>query len=159
MSAAHWRTMTLFVSAALLISTRAHAELGGSAASVQADSDHMGARVKSTMMTNYARHEITRVNGGMVHELTNASGQVFAVTWSGPGKPDLRALLGSRFSAFQSANAPLGPASHALRRPPQLNQADLMIQTGGHMGWFRGVAFIPSLAPATFSVSELREAP
>jgi len=36
---------------------------------------------------------------------------------------------------------------------------DLQIQAGGHMGWFHGVAFIPSLAPAGFSTSNLSPEP
>ncbi len=115
----------------------------------------MGARVASTPMGRYARHDLTRVNGAMVHELTNADGQVFAVTWSGPGKPDLRSLLGRYFETFQAANATGGRTMRALRRPQQVSQADLQIQTGGHMGWFHGVAFIPSLAPAGFSANDL----
>jgi hypothetical protein len=106
-------------------------------------------------MGRYARHDLTRGNGAMVHELTNTQGQVFAVTWSGPGKPDLRALLGSYFEAFQAANDTGGRMTRALRRPQQVSQPDLQIQTGGHMGWFHGVAVIPSLAPAGFSASDL----
>ncbi len=120
----------------------------------------MGARLASTPMGRYARHDLTRVNGGMVHELTNAQGQVFAVTWSGPGKPDLRSLLGRYFETFQAANDTSGGrAMRALRRPQQVSQSDLQIQTGGHMGWFHGMAFIPSLAPAGFSANDLSQEP
>ncbi len=88
------------------------------------------------------------------------NGQVFAVTWSGPGKPDLRALLGRYFDTFQAANVARGRGLRSpLRRPPQVSQPDLQIQTSGHMGWFRGVAFIPSLAPTGFSVADLSVEP
>lgn len=132
----------------------AQAELGGSVAGVRGEAARMNARVASVSMGRYTRHELTRANGGSVREFTNASGQVFAVTWSGPGKPDLRTLLGSHFAALQASSA-RGRAAHALRRPPQVSQADLQIQTAGHMGWFHGVAFIPSLAPAGFSTADL----
>jgi len=115
----------------------------------------MGARMASTAMGGYTRHDLTRGNGGTVRELTNADGQVFAVAWSGPGKPDLRSLLGRYFTTFQAANDTAGRTMHALRRPPQVNQSDLQIQTGGHMGWFHGVALIPSLSPPGFSASDL----
>ena len=128
-------------------------------AGVVADGARMGARVASTSMGGYTRHDLARANGGKVHELTNAEGQVFAVTWSGPGKPDLRSLLGSHFTAFQAANDTVRRTTRSLRRPPQVNDADLQIQTGGHMGWFHGVAFIPSLAPAGFSTSDLAGEP
>ena len=137
----------------------ARAELGGPTASVLVDRDRMGARMTSHALGGYRRHELTRANGGTVHELTNAGGQVFAVTWSGPGKPDLRSLLGRYFTTLQSDAAGFGRGMHALRRPPQVNSPDLQIQTAGHMGWFRGVALIPSLAPAGFSTSDLAVQP
>ena len=93
----------------------------------------------SVALSNYSRHEITRANGGTVREFTNAKGQVFAITWSGPGKPDLRTLLGRYFAALQGSSGAIGRTMHSLRRPAQVNQPDLQIQTSGHMGWFRGV--------------------
>ena len=151
------RTPPVVVGAFLVLVGHAHAELGGPLASVAADSGRMGARMASTKMDSYTRHELTRGNGGAVREFTNADGKVFAVTWSGPGKPDLRSLLGGSFETFQAAHGAVGRSLHALRRPAQVNQPDLQIQTGGHMGWFRGVAFIPSLAPAGFSTLELSQ--
>ena len=133
----------------------AHAELGAAASSVQADSAQMHARMASVAKGNYSRHDITRANGGTVREFTNAKGQVFAVTWSGPGKPDLRTLLGRYFTTLQASSGTIGRTMHSLRRPAQVSQPDLQIQTGGHMGWFHGVAFIPSLAPSGYSPSDL----
>lgn len=132
----------------------AQAGLGGPVTSVRGEAARMNARVASVSMGRYTRHDLTRANGGSVREFANAGGQVFAVTWSGPGKPDLRTLLGGHFAALQASSA-RGRAAHALRRPPQVNAADLQIQTAGHMGWFHGVAFIPSLAPAGFSTADL----
>jgi hypothetical protein len=113
----------------------------------------------SVTMGRYTRHELTRPNGGMVREFTNANGMVFAVTWSGPGKPDLNALLGPYFSTFQTNSVATARQMHSLRHPPMVAQPDLQIQVGGHMGWFHGVAFVPSLAPAGFSVGDLSVQP
>jgi len=139
---------------AIAISGAAHAELGGTSESVNVDSARMGARLASTPMGKYTQHDMTRANGGLVHELTNSEGQVFAVAWSGPGKPDLRVLLGRYFSALQNPGG-IGRTMHSLRRPVQVEQPDLRIQAGGHMGWFHGVAYVPSLAPPGFSVNDL----
>jgi hypothetical protein len=135
------------------------AELGGTVSGVQTDGARMAKRVASVTMGTYTRHDLTRANGGMVREFTNAKDQVFAITWSGPGKPDLRTLLGRYFSNLQAAEIATGRERHSLRRPPQVAQPDLQIQTGGHMGWFHGVAFIPSLAPAGFPASDLLQEP
>lgn len=148
-----------FISAFLLAPVAGHAELGGTMSGVRSDSVRMGARITSTAMSNYTLHSLRRSNSGMVHEFTNARGQVFAVTWSGPGKPDLRTLLGPYFTNYQAGGRAIALRAHSLRRPPQVSQADLQIQTGGHMGWFHGVAFIPSLAPAGFATSDLPQEP
>ena len=153
------RLTLVLAGASLVLAGRASAGLGGSLTSVRSDSARMGAQMASTAMGRYTRHDLTRGNGGRVHELTNADGQVFAVIWSGPGKPDLRTLLGPYFATFQAASGSAGRAIHARRRPPQVSRSDLQIQTEGHMGWFRGVAFIPSLAPPGFSASDLPTEP
>ena len=154
------RKIILLAGFALFLSGRAGAELGGAVSTVQADGQRMSARmVSQDMAGGYTRHILTRPNGGIVHELTNPGGQVFAVTWSGPGKPDLRALLGRYFATFQASNVATGRGLRTLRRPQQVNQPDIQIQTAGHIGWFRGVAFIPSLAPPGFSPGNLAEEP
>jgi hypothetical protein len=152
--------MALLAGLALILSGPARAELGGPLSTVQTDGARMSARMVSEDMGGYTRHTLTRPNGGTVRELANASGQVFAVTWFGPGKPDLRALLGPYFTLFQASNVATGRGLRSpLRRPPQVSRPDIQIQTAGHMGWFRGIAFIPGLAPAGFSAANLPSEP
>jgi len=153
------RLGTLLCLVAWLVPGAAQAELGGSAAGVPAEASRMKATVASVAMGNYTRHELTRPNGGMVREFANADGQVFAVIWAGPGKPDLRSLLGPYFTTLQPSGNATGRMMHGLRRPSQVAQPDLRIQTAGHMGWFRGVAFLPALAPAGFSTNALSPQP
>lgn len=140
---------------AVLLADTACAELGGPLSSVAVDRGRMAARMTSTATGRYARHELTRLNGGTVREFTNAKGAVFAVTWAGPGKPDLRSLLGRYFTALQPGRGVDGRSMRSLRRPLQVAQPDLQIQTAGHMGWFRGIAFVPSLAPADVALGDL----
>jgi hypothetical protein len=137
----------------------APAELGGPISSVTTDRARMSARLNTVSTGRYTRHELTRPNGAMVREFTNADGTVFAVTWSGPGKPDLRTLLGRYFATFQANSVATARTMHSLRRPLKIAQTDLQIQVEGHMGWFRGVAYVRSLAPTGFAVSDLSEQP
>jgi hypothetical protein len=139
----------------LLAPASAPAALGGKLASVQDDVAHVGGTLATHAMSGYARHDLGRRNSGAVHEFTNAQGKVFAVTWSGPGKPDLRQLLGSYFSEMQVAGASNGRRTHALRRPTVIDRSGVRIVQSGHMGWFRGVAYIPALAPAGFDPNSL----
>jgi hypothetical protein len=140
--------------AGLAVSGPAHAELGGTMTGVQVDRAHLDARLNSTPGSTHIRHEMTLPNGAMVREFTNANGRVYALSWSGPGKPDLRSLLGGYFDRLQAGNGRINP--RARRQPMQLVRSDVVIQTGGHMGYFWGVAYVPALAPADFAVTDLQ---
>ncbi len=130
----------------------AWAHLGGDAASVQTDTAALRGQVRTTATVQYDVHEIR--NGGLVvHEYTTRQGQVFAVTWQGPFKPDLRQLLGGYFATYQSATSQQHAGTHrvfALSRP------DLVMESTGHLLAFRGMAYIPSLVPQGVSVQQLQ---
>lgn len=136
------------------LSSSAVAGLGAKAPSIQLDRAQLGASLHAMPQGKRTTYAMALPNGAAVREFANAAGAVFAVTWSGPGKPDLRALLGSHFPALQAASRVRDPRFR--RVPPQIHQSNLVIQTGGHMGYFWGMAYIPSLAPAGFSVADLK---
>lgn len=84
----------------------------------------------------------------IVKEFVDAQGIVFAVSWSGPVRPNMRDLLGTYFSRFVDASKPGGPTS--------VKADDLVLFSGGHMGAFSGAAYVPGLLPANFDVSVLK---
>jgi hypothetical protein len=136
----------------LALALPAHAHLGGPYASVEADRAHMTARIHSTAAATHTVHALTLGNGGIVKEYTRADGTVFAVTWRGPGRPDLRQLLGDHFSTMQTDNVRIG---RRVRRPMSVKRPDLIVQSGGHSGAFWGVAILPKLEPPGFSLSDI----
>jgi hypothetical protein len=73
---------------------------------------------------------------------------VFAVTWSGPVRPDMRELLGSYFPNFVSNAGGRGP--HIER------SSELVLQSMGHPGDVSGKAYIPRLVPANVNAGELQ---
>lgn len=124
---------------------------------VLSDQLHLHASLRQFALSNHVRHEMALPNGAMVHEYTNAQGQVFAVRWAGPGKPDLRGLLGSHFGALQAANARQLPRfGRHLRRALAVDSPDLKIRNEGHMGFFWGLAWLPSVMPAGVDPSDLQ---
>jgi hypothetical protein len=139
--------------ACLTLASPAEAGLGGGYASVEADRDHLAASLHSTAAATHMVHQLIMANGA-VHEYARGDGVVFAVTWQGPARPDLRQLLGGYFDRFQADNALHG--GRRARRPLSVNQVDLIVQSGGHPGAFRGVAYLPQLAPPGFSISDLK---
>jgi hypothetical protein len=147
----------VFVAAALLPAAPAPAELGGLADSVQTDRLRLHASLRQVTLPTHVRHELALPNGAAVHEFTNPQGQVFAISWSGPGKPDLRSLLGSHFASFQAANASQSSRFGRMsRRPLTLDSPDLKIESSGHMGYFRGLAWLPALMPAGVQPGDLQ---
>ncbi len=138
----------------LVLAFPACAHLGGPYASVEADSVRLGAALQSTATATHSVHALTLANHGQIKEFTGAgAGAVFAVTWRGAGRPDLRSLLGEHFQKLQADNVRPGPRS---RRPLSVHRSDLVIVTGGHPGGFWGVAFLPQQIPADFPSGELR---
>ena len=139
--------------AATLGATSALATLGAASPSVERDRLHMSARHVVASQAGYVIHTLT-TSGGVVREFTRADGTVFAVTWQGPGRPDLRQALGPYFEALNAANPPRIRGGRHV--PLAANQSDLVVRSGGHSGAFFGVAYVPGLVPAGVSPSDLR---
>ena len=126
------------------------------AALEEAPSDLPAAKVHRTPGATSAGAGYTDIgrtlkSGTVVHEFVDATGSVFAVTWSGPFKPDLKKLLGRHFGALgQGAQGGGNPG------PAGASTDDVVIQSGGHMGAFEGRAWIPSRLPAGFDTQEMK---
>jgi hypothetical protein len=135
------------------LATPAQAYLGGARTTVEADRSRFTASRKSIAGPGYTIDAMTLANGGTVKEFSGPDGMVFAVTWLAPGRPDLRQLFGANFSILQADNARSGPRTRA---PLAVNRSDLLVESGGHSGAFWGVAILTRIAPADFSVSDLR---
>jgi hypothetical protein len=139
----------------LLQGALAYAALGG------APSDFGGTPVRaarslaatsSTATAVYTVSQTTIDSGTIVREYTDAAGKVFAVSWSGPTLPDLRTLLGDKFTALTDAAGKRTQAGHSQLA---LNQSDVVIVSNGHMRSFAGHAFIPSALPAGFDTTTI----
>ena len=127
------------------------AGLGGDASSVKADRASLNGTLRVTSAPTFAVHEITTPSGLHVHEYLSSGGKVFAVSWRGPGIPDLRQMLGSYYEEFaQAANAPHYNHHHLSVETP-----NVIVQSDGHTRSFFGCAWVPSLLPENFSVDQI----
>jgi hypothetical protein len=96
-------------------------------------------------------HEIQLPSGTVMREFVAPNGNVFAVAWQGPTRPDLRQALGRYFDSYVSA-----PRSKlADRRHVQIQQGDLVVQAGGHMRALSGRAYLLSAIPSGVNVGDL----
>jgi len=148
-----FRTRALVGAACTILAAPAHAALGGAYDTVLADRAHLAAKLTSSSAATHTVHALTMTNG-VAREFARPDGGVFAITWRGPGRPDLRQLLGPYFDTFQADNAPRG--GRRSRRPLSVNRSDIVVQTGGHPGAFWGVAYLPKMTPAGFAARDLQ---
>jgi hypothetical protein len=100
----------------------------------------------------YSVHESRDADGITVREYVLPNNVVFAVSWQGPVRPDMNALLGSYFPNFVSAG------QERLRGTGTLIQrnGDLQIESAGRPGNFFGMAYLPSLMPANLRANNLQ---
>ena len=149
-------TLTLALSGAALIVAvlgprSAHAALGETEASVQADVAQLHGSLKISDRIGYRLHEIRLPSGTLVREFASPGGNVFAVAWSGPTVPNLRGFFGRYFDDFVAA----AKLKHADHRHLQLQRNDLVIEASGHMRAFSGRAYLPQGVPAGVNLGDL----
>jgi hypothetical protein len=102
--------------------------------------------------TPYTVHESLSADGVTVREYATQANVVFAVSWEGPVRPDMNALLGSYFPNFVAA----GKQQTRGTGPLVERNGDLQIESIGHPGYFIGKAYVPRLIPAQVNPADLR---
>ncbi|HVZ29241.1 MAG TPA: DUF2844 domain-containing protein [Asticcacaulis sp.] len=137
--------------ATMAVAPQAQAALGGKSASVDADRQHLHARMSRAQSSGFTVQDLATDDGTVTREYISSSGVVFAVTWAGPARPDLKQLFGPYYDRFQAANTGKGPG----RRPLRADNFDFVVRSGGHSGDFWGFAYLPYETPAGFDLSLL----
>ena len=122
----------------------AGATLGGSAESVVTDQSKLHAKRAVVQRQDYSVHEITGIDGTLIREYVTPDGKVFGVSWTGPTIPDLVQLLGTYNAEFQTAIR----AKRGRRSSAAVRNADLVVESSGHMRAFHGRAFLNSMLPS-----------
>ena len=129
----------------------ASAALGGDASSIAADQAHMLASVRIQRAEKYTLHELEAPTGTKVREYLDSDSKVFAVSWQGPFRPNLRQLLGTYYQAYLKAAGP-----RAARGPINIRLPGLVIHMSGHQRAFYGRVYIVDRVPQGLSTDEIR---
>lgn len=146
--------MKAVVAAVLCISmSGAWAALGGAPANFGPRVLAAKSQTESTGGAAYSDLERKLDSGTVVHEYVDASGVVFAVSWSGPIMPDLKEILGTHFDTMV---AHAGRGARGGRSQIAVAQPDVVIVSAGHMGAFEGRAWLPAKLPAGFNPSDIK---
>jgi hypothetical protein len=144
------RTAVSFLCAALC--APAFAGLGGTVASVDADRVSLKGEVRVTSQAGYTVHAISSASGMVLQEYFAPNGVIFAVSWRGPGVPDLKQMLGSYYEqARQAASGPHYNHHHFTVATPEV-----VVQSSGHLRSFVGRAWAPALLPQNFSINDIK---
>jgi hypothetical protein len=146
------RSVVAAVLLLLAIAVPAYATLGENVSSIGSDQAHSKAATRSVRTQFYSVQEMQTPAGTTIRQFVSPSGTVFGVSWQGSA-PDLQQLLGTYFEQFVSA-------SHNQRSPRgrgiHIDNGDLVIDTGGHMRYVVGRAFLRSKMPSQVSGDEIR---
>jgi hypothetical protein len=105
--------------------------------------------------TNYSVNSMTLASGTVINQYLSSDGVVFGIAWKGPRVPDLATLLGSYFPQYQQGLLAQRTARGG-RGPVSVQDSGLVVHSGGHMGAFSGVAYLPQSLPAGVSASDIQ---
>ena len=138
--------------ALVLGSAPAWAVLGEYESSVTLDQQHLRGQHQAITRQGYTVHQITSGDRTVVKEYVSPAGLVFGISWQGPTLPNLEQLMGSYYAQVQQA-----AQSRTRRRGPLVVRTDkLVVESGGHMRFFHGRAYVPSLLPKNVSGEVVR---
>lgn len=109
------------------------------------------ATLRTPAGATYTRVQQRLESGTTVSEYVDAQGLVFAVAWAGPFLPELPALLGRHYEAFERHARTVGRSPSVVIRQPAV-----VIVSSGRMGAFQGHAWLPSSLPLGFETGSLQ---
>ncbi|HZZ01410.1 DUF2844 domain-containing protein [Paraburkholderia sp.] len=148
------RFVKIALAAAALLPLASYAALGGAPATGSAPQTLLRSTTpnSSPAAAAYTVRESRDADGVTIREYVLPTNVVFAVTWQGPVRPDMSALLGSYLPNFASAGQ-----AHARGTGPLIeHNSGFHVESAGRPGHFFGKAYLPRLVPANVRMDELQ---
>lgn len=140
--------------AMLIWTAGAHAALGEAESGIEQERLHFGMQRAVQHQFSYRLHTLEDSNGARIQQYVGARGQIFAVSWQTPYKPDLLKLLGNSGSSY--AQATEGAARKGGVQRQFLHQTDdLVVLSTAYLNRYSGYAYRKSLLPQSFDLSRL----
>ena len=147
-----WSCAVLVLASVLQVSSSACAALGDDAAAIATDQAHMQASLRVWHQANYAVHELLAPSGITLRQFVGDGGKVFAVSWSGGWRPNLRDVMGAYYDRFIAGTR----GRRATRGVARIELPGMIVVMGGHQRAFFGHVYLTDLAPAGFAPEEIR---
>jgi len=140
------------LAASFFFSPFAQATLGEDADSVAADQIRLQAKLQVVQKDKHTIQELQVPTGGNIRQFVTESGKVFAVSWSGGWRPNLRDLMGKHYDRYLAA----AKQKRMGRGPVRIEIPGLVVVMGGHQRAFFGHAYLTDLVPQGFQLEDLR---
>ena len=135
--------------ALLVVAPECLAALGGDASALATQQNLLATPITVTRTKLFSVHALTTSSGVHIRQYADASGLVFAVAWDGPVLPDLEALLGASFGAYQDGQRQRARGVHILTPA-------LVVESTGMMRAFVGKALLPERLPENVSARDIQ---
>ena len=148
----HWPCAALVLALVLQLSPAARAALGDDVSAVAADQARLQASLQVWRKDNYTIHELASPSGTKVRQFVGDSGKVFAVSWSGGWRPNLRDIMGGHYDRFIAATR----GKRVARGVARIELPGMVVVMGGHQRAFFGHVYLTELVPAGFLPEENR---
>jgi len=146
-----WLCMLSAIVTALGFSPPAGATLGEGASSVEVNRVRMQANLRVVRKTNYVVHELGLPSGGKVRQFVADGGKVFAVSWSGGWRPDLREIMGTHYDRYLAVTK----GKIVVRGPVRLELPGLVVIMGGHQRAFFGHVYLLDQLPPNMRIEDI----
>jgi hypothetical protein len=148
----HWLLAIAALALAMQFSPGARAALGEDAAALAVDQARLGASLQVHRRDAYAIHELTAPTGTKVREFVGDSGKVFAVSWSGGWRPNLRDIMGAHYDRFIAGTR----GRRATRGIVRIELPGMSVVMGGYLRTFFGQVILTDLLPDGVAAGDLR---
>jgi len=144
----------LFLVPSLIQAQFAYASLGAHSDSVKQDEILFGSKSQIREFPKYRLYVLSK-NWIQVHELADANGNVFAVTWHGSKHPDLQEFLGVHEQEFQKA---YGEAKRYHHHGGAISgdSGNLHFELGGRMNSMYGQIWLKNQIPVGMDIHEVK---
>jgi hypothetical protein len=145
----------LFAATLLLVGQHAQeagAALGDDASAIVAEQARVGARLRMFQRAKYAMHELAMPTGTRLRQFVGESGKVFAVSWSGGWRPNLRDVMGAHYDRFIAGTR----GRRATRGIVRIELPGMVVVMGGRQRAFFGQVTLTDMLPAGLAPEDLR---
>jgi hypothetical protein len=136
----------------LTLSPSAQAALGDDVSSVTTDQARMQAALQIWRKDKYDVHELAMPTGTKVRQFAASNGKVFAVTWSGGFRPNLRDVMGSHYDRFIAATRGKRRARGVVR----IELPGMVVIMGGHQRALFGKVYLTDELPEGLTPEDIR---